>query len=192
MKWLVVVVAVGCGGSSAARGAPAPAPVPPSAPLIPLDPHDSWTYTIGEGSSACTRVDSVRGTMLVDDRMATIVRKDTTCPKGETVVTLYIAESGETIETRAETDVDWLRLDPPADGHSWNAAETGSEVDYTWHRAGDTTVPAGTFGECWIAETMPNGGDEQFTYCRAVGLVAIDNTNAGGTVTKTVLMTKSF
>jgi hypothetical protein len=130
--------------------------------------------------------------MMIDGRMASIVQHVAMCKKGNTMSTLYIAEADDKIETRTDTDTSWTLLDPPSDGHTWNTAEMGPELDCTWHRAGDVTVAAGKFPDCWVAETMASGGDQQTTYCRGVGKVLTEQTTSSNATVHVELTMKSF
>src|SRR5580765_5779348 len=118
MRALVIVLAA-CSGPAMMPTEPAPDAAPP-APLIPLAPHNAWTYAMTQGSISCTVIDTLTGTQLVDGKMAFVDTHDRQCKKGDQMAVVYIAEDRDAIDTRAMTDTAWTHLDPPADGHTWD------------------------------------------------------------------------
>jgi hypothetical protein len=81
-----------------------------------------------------------------------------------------------------------LALDAPvAEGHVWsNGAST-----FTWHSAGNVTVAAGTFHDCWTA-TQNVAYDAYTIFCRGVGPVRWYTKDLGGNGFDAQLKSKNF
>jgi hypothetical protein len=67
------------------------------------------------------------------------------------------------------------------EGQSWMF----QGLDYQWHSEGSVTVPAGTFQDCWTAQSTTSS--QQPTYCRGVGLVRVVSDDGNGNGYTTVL-----
>jgi hypothetical protein len=77
-----------------------------------------------------------------------------------------------------------LSLDAPVtQGHTW----TDGLYTYVWNRVGATTVPAGTFTDCWDAKHQ--GGVNYTRFCRGVGAVQWHYVDASGNGYDAVLTT---
>jgi hypothetical protein len=75
---------------------------------------------------------------------------------------------------------------PVQEGHTWSFS--GNGPDFVWHDAGTVTVPAGTYTDCWT-RAYTTQSQARFIYCRAVGLVQVDDTDFGY---RAVLTSKNF
>jgi hypothetical protein len=136
----------------------------PTAPLWPFNIGNSWSYS---ATGFCTgTIDRIVASANPTDGRAAfqIASSSTGCT---TVDVSYSTPGGD------EVDVDilgaWSTIIDPllVEGHSWTYY--GSTV-LTWHEQAFVTVAAGTFNDCWTA----NSSDPSIatnTYCRGVGLV---------------------
>jgi hypothetical protein len=163
------------------------------APLIPLAAGETWRYTLDQSGfgtpTTCTETTQIGGTIDVDGRHAFVETISTVCPGlPPTMGTFYTAGTADRYETRAASGTTWYVQDPPSEGHTWNSGA----FDYVWHRAPSQSVPAGTFADCWTETTMPGGSNQQFTFCRGVGLVGSLQTFSTGLKDQSALTSKSF
>jgi hypothetical protein len=208
------LVGLACGGSSGTGlfggqdGAPGDAPnvtadatradaeggsPPPSDTRIdPLDVGRSWVFDVepldgGIVSGGCTAgvvTTSVLGPGPTIDGSAS-VRYQPLCDaflvdavvEGDRV-TGYPVDAGFTPGVIVDG--------PVQEGHTWQYAANGPT--FIWHDAGVVTVPAGTFTDCW-ARAYVTQSQAQFIYCRAVGLVAVVDTDFGY---RALLTSKNF
>ncbi len=68
-------------------------------------------------------------------------------------------------------------------------AEGATFSYYVWRKAPATTVPAGTFDDCWRRELLDGGPNEFVIFCRGVGPV---QTESASTNVRTLLTSKNF
>jgi hypothetical protein len=152
--------------TSADLAEPPPADLasPPIAPLWPIKIGSTWSYA-ASGYCSGTVDRTVVSANAVDGRAAFQI--DDSSAACTTVAESYSLPGGD------QVDIDilgtWSTLIDPVlqEGHSW--AYYGSTM-LTWHRETSVTVPAGTFTDCWTA----NSSDPSIpsdTYCRGVGPV---------------------
>lgn len=81
-----------------------------------------------------------------------------------------------------------LSVDAPVRaGHRWS----DDYFDYTWQKAGNVTVPAGTFRSCWTAKKLVDY-DSYTVFCRGVGPVHWHYEDGFGNGYDAVLTDKSF
>jgi hypothetical protein len=168
-------------------------------PLLPLtigDRSQSTQTSSGDGTptTTCDVTQTVTGQMMVDGRDAFVIVVDAVCPARSNSSSYYIATSGgDHYESRTSTATDgiWYVIDPPAEGHQWASDPAGMYV-FTWHRVSSITVPAGTFTDCWRTVTGIGGSDQEATYCRGVGVVAIDDSFTTGYMVHGELVAKNF
>src|SRR5262249_55445704 len=102
-----------------------------------------------------------------------------------TTGTLYYSATGDHVETSPNGTTWSVLTDPPVvAGHSWSNGAAG--LTCQWSSAGDVTVPAGTFHDCWTATCTSAFETDHTTYCRGTGFVSGD-TGGGNSKSSTQL-----
>jgi hypothetical protein len=158
-----------------------------AAPILPLATGNTWVYEVTDVGSgdACGSGDKTTTIVgPVEHAGKQGFSQKNLCNPGGTV---DLAAEGDRLF--AWTGAEWrVALDAPIEeGKSW----TMGEFTRTWHDAGQVTVPAGTFDDCWRVDQMgPAPGS--FTYCRGVGLVAETTDDGQGNGSDVKLASKSF
>ena len=158
---------------------------PPDERIDPLALGRSWIYEVEtrEGGAPCTagvQVSEVLGPGNTYDGSASLRYK----PLCTVTVADAIIEGDRFIGyvVDASPAVPLLVLDSPVEeGHAW-AYSPGGQPTLVWHDAGTVTVPAGTFTDCWNRDNV-NASPGHFTYCRGVGLAAVDDPTYKATLT---------
>lgn len=140
--------------------------------LFPLEVGNKWTYSVTAiGNGAVCSAGSFDQTV---DSEGTIDGRDAY------EVTSYCDGLGQLPFSKMgdEVDIDfgsnwYIYIGTPVQaGASWTFVSTKQ----TWVDAGNVTVPAGTFSNCWTAQ---QDAQNYATYCRGVGLVEQNGVNQG-------------
>lgn len=164
--------AAGVGGAGGAGTGGAASPFEPTSPvqaLIPLIPGRVLTYELttldpNNGLGTCDSPLGVFGEVGEYDGHQG-VWYDSPC---QTILALLTYE-GEDVNAYGDEILPEMRsylLAPLAETTEWNGM--------AWRFAGQLTVPAGTFGDCWD-RTRVDREDTFVTYCTGVGLVAMSD-----------------
>ena len=139
------------------------------AELLPLQPGNTWTYTVTAKVDVPACIEGVRvvtatgGPTEFEGRQAYTLTS--LCQDQDTRMAL---DDGEVLEWIPNF---WARALPaPVEaGFTWSSGAGR----YTWTDVGSITVPAGTFSDCW-ERTSADPLVQTNTYCAGVGMVRAD------------------
>ncbi len=187
----------GSTSTSGTTGSAAPASI------LPYAVGSVWTYaaseTVSGESGSGTLTDTVTGSGTYDGRDALTLSSTWNLFGVSTAVSYVYVEGDDGWFEYQGYLGQWVHnpVAPVTEGASWSFTEGTTGGTCTWHDAGSTTVPAGTFSDCWRADcVVGNQGpsDTNYSiYCRGVGVVAsAEIINATGFSLTTQLTSKNF
>lgn len=160
----------------------------PDKRIFPLELGRKWTYRVeryGVGYPYCVAGEqdmTVLRSVDVMGRRALEVQG--ACPGIAPVP--HIA-TGDLVETYVNSKWSAYLDTPVMDGHSWPYHNTS----FTWYNTGPTTVPAGTFTDCFrMSQNVAYKYDQ--IYCRGVGLVQLVLVDLAGGGYKFELTKRNF
>jgi hypothetical protein len=158
----------GSGGSAGNAGSGGSAGSSLDQLLMPLAAGRVWSFE-------AIVIDTTRPSAACDDLESAVVGRAQT-PEGEGWLydpvcgprRYIMLQTGDSIAAYSEDlsqRVDYM-VTPVAEGTTWD--------DFAWQAVGSTTVPAGTFDDCWRRLYTPLT-TEWIEFCRGVGLVRLSS-----------------
>jgi hypothetical protein len=178
--------AVGSGTADSTSGGSATGTATTSSTLHAISAGRTWRYVSGD----CTSSASIGAQTSVHGKLAFPQDSTRVCPDKTLTLHAYVHFDGDRVEVWDDTTSAWLLAsDTPVEaGHTW----TTGILSYVWEQVGTTTVPAGTFDDCWASHATATGVDERFTFCRGIGLVRSEVTSDGSPKVESELSGTSF
>jgi hypothetical protein len=159
------------GGASLGVGGTGGAITTLATELFPLGMGYSWTTNAPSVDSSCDPAypdQEVYAVALVDGREAWVMTYPCFAqdPAEDALLAVIDGQIAQFLGSSWQTT---LAL-PVEEGHTWTIQNEDMWLVFTWHAAGEVTVPAGTFTDCWRREEASEPG-YGVTYCPGVGPV---------------------